>query len=144
MELNSLSAGLYEFRNAYLHLIVDESIKLLYSEWLRPPSSQEYRDAATIYACCLREKGIAYWLQDTNHLGKVPVEDLQWVLQELVPVAAASGLKKLARITADDSNLALFMESASQKQAKLNAAIEVQQFKTYREAAAWINEPMEF
>ena len=129
---------MYEFRNAYLHLVVDGANRLLYSEWLRQPTSQEYRAATTIFAICLREKGIAYWLQDTNNLGEVPVEDLNWVLQELVPVAASSGLQKLARITADDGNLALFMNMAHQMQVKLNAAIEVQQFKTYREAAAWL------
>ena len=129
---------MYEFRNDYLHLVVDGPNRLLYSEWLRPPTSQEYRAAATIFAKCLREKSIAYWLQDTNNLGEVPVEDLKWVLRELVPVAASSGLKKLARITADDSNLTIFMNTAHQMQVKLHAYIEVQQFKTYREAAAWL------
>ncbi|KAA5548364.1 hypothetical protein [Adhaeribacter rhizoryzae] len=142
MELHSLSAGIYEFRNSYLHLVVDDAIKLLYSEWLRPPSSQEYREAATIFAGCLQQKGIKYWIQDTNNLGEVPVEDLKWVLQELVPVGAASGLQKLARITSDDRNLGRFMETAAQTQAKLNAAIEVQQFETYREAASWIDDQL--
>jgi hypothetical protein len=115
MKLKAITTGVYEYRNAYLHLVVDESIKLLYSEWLRHPSSQEYRQAAIIFAGCLQEKGIAYWIQDTNNLGDVPVEDLQYVLQELVPVAAASGLQKLARITTDDKNLTFLLASSIQK-----------------------------
>ena len=129
---------MYEFRNAYLNLVVDDSTKLLYSEWLRQPTRQEYREAAPIFASCLLEKSITYWIQDTNHLGEVPVEDLQWVLQRLVPVAAVAGLKKLARITTDDSNLTVFMNTASQMQTTLQVAIAVQQFNTYREAASWI------
>jgi hypothetical protein len=34
---------MHEFRNAYLHLMVDEEARLLYSEWVRTPSSGEYR-----------------------------------------------------------------------------------------------------
>lgn len=129
---------MHEFRNAYLHLIIDEQARLLYSEWVRRPSSGEYREAASIFAECLRERDIEFWIQDTDRLGEVPVEDLMVVLQELVPVAAASPLRKLARITSDEKNMAAFLEVARQAKARLSAEIEVQHFRTYREAAEWV------
>jgi hypothetical protein len=86
----------------------------------------------------LRNSGIAFWIQDTNHLGEVPVEELKAVLQELVPVAISSPLRKVARITSDEKNMATFLELARQEKARLSADIEVQQFKTYREAAEWV------
>ncbi len=129
-----------EFQNDYLHLIIDEAMGLMYSEWLRKPSSKEYREAARIFAYYLREKTIRYWIQDTNHLAKVSEEDLLHLLQELVPIAAASPLKKLARITTDEENIATFMALADKSAVLLNTAIEVQQFKTYREAVEWIEE----
>lgn len=127
-----------EFRNDYLHLIIDEKARLMYSEWVRKPTSAEYRQAGSIYARFLQEKDIAYWIQDTNLLGEVPAEDLNTLLNQLVPIAAASNLKKLARITADDVYMNNFMEQARKHTAQLNLAIEVQNFKTYREAAEWI------
>lgn len=133
-----MPAGMHEFRNAYLHLIVDEQARLLYSEWVRRPSGGEYREAAGIFARCLREGGIAYWIQDTSRLGEVPEEELRAVLRELVPEAAASPLRKLARITSDERNMASFLELARRENARLSTDIEVQQFKTYREAAEWI------
>jgi hypothetical protein len=127
-----------EFRNDYLHLIIDEKARLMYSEWVRKPTSEEYRQAGSIYARFLQEKDIAYWIQDTNLLGEVPAEDLKTLFQLLVPIAAASNLKKLARITEDEKNMNTFMELASQSNVQLNAAIKVQNFKTYHEAAEWI------
>ncbi|GAA4431716.1 hypothetical protein GCM10023188_19530 [Pontibacter saemangeumensis] len=138
METNPLPQGMHELRNAYLHLIVDEGARLLYSEWVRRPSREEYREAATIFAGYLRDSGIAFWIQDTGRLGEVPVEDLKVVLNELVPVAASSCLRKVARITSDEKNMATFLELARQEKARLSADIEVQQFKTYREAAEWV------
>ena len=129
---------MHEFRNAYLHLIVDEEARLLYSEWVRRPTSSEYRQAASIFAAYLQGKGIAFWIQDTSRLGEVSAEELRAVLQELVPAAISSPLKKLARITSDEKNMAAFLELARKEKAGLSTDIEVQQFKTYREAAEWV------
>ncbi len=138
METNPLPDNLHEFHNPYLHLIVDDETKLLYSEWIRKPSREEYREAAGIFARCLQEKGIELWIQDTNLLGDVPEEDLKAVLHELVPIAATCSLKRLARITTNEKSMAKFLELAAQAKVGLNTAIEVRQFKTYREAAEWI------
>ncbi|MCC9169095.1 hypothetical protein [Pontibacter harenae] len=138
MDTSSLPEGMHEFQNAYLHLVVDEATRLLYSEWVQRPNSEEYREAASIFAAYLRERDIKFWIQDTNRLGEVPAQNLKEALQMLVPVAVASGLKKLARITTDDRSMAAFMALASESKAQLKAGIEVRQFRTYREAAEWI------
>lgn len=129
-----------EFRNKYLHLIIDEEAKLMYSEWVRKPTSEEYREAASILARHFREYTIEFWLQDTNCLGKVSPDDMKIVLQELVPVAAASTLKKLARITSDDDNMSAFLDLAKESNTELNTNVEVRQFRTFREAADWLQE----
>lgn len=137
-EDSPLPQGLHEFRNAYLHLIVDEQARLLYSEWVRPPSSEEYRQASAIFAGYLQRGAIACWIQDANCLGEVPEEDLRAVLRELVPAAMASPLRKLARVTSDEGNMATFLELARQEKARRGTAIEVRQFRTYREATEWV------
>lgn len=135
MGTSFLPEGMHEFQNSYLHLIVDEEAKLLYSEWTRNPSSREYHEAAVIFAGYLREKGIRFWIQDTNRLGEVPHEDLKAIMNKLVPIAVSSHLSKLARITSDERSMNRFEGLVGQAEANFNSGIEVQQFKTYREAA---------
>lgn len=129
---------MYEFRNSYLHVVVDEAVKLMYSEWVRKPTREEYREAAAIIAGCIRDNGIECWIQGTDNLGAVSSSDLKWVMKEILPAAASSALKKIARITSDDKSMTVFMGLASQAQTEHSTAIRVQQFKTYREAADWI------
>lgn len=128
-----------EFRNDYLHLIIDEGAKLMYSEWVQKPNSKQYQESAGIFAKFLQENDIHYWIQDTNLLGEVPLDDLKVVLEKLVPIAASSSLKKLARISSDEQNMMAFLKLASQSGAELNTDIEVQNFLTYREAVDWIS-----
>lgn len=138
MITSPLPVGMHEFQNTYLHLLVDEEARLLYSEWIRRPSSEEYREAAGIFARHLRGKSIAYWVQDTTRLGEVSVEDLKVMLQELVSLAISSSLRKLARINTDENQIATFLEMARQAKSGISTELEIQHFKTYREAADWM------
>jgi hypothetical protein len=141
MEANkSLPEDMPEFRNDYIHLIIDEENSLMYSEWLRKPTSEEYREAMRIVAGYMQDKNVEFWIQDTNRLGEVPSADLAMLLQALMPIFSSSSLKKLARITSDEKNLSSFLEMAARMKVKLNTSIEIQQFKTYREAADWLND----
>ena len=140
METASLPEGLHELRNPYLHLMVDEGARLLYSEWVRKPTDAEYREAACIFADLLQSKGIAYWIKDACRLKKVTDEELKWVLHRLLPIAASSPLKRLARISKDEADRARFMNFVGDAQLELSTSIEVRQFKTYREAAEWIEQ----
>ncbi|PRY16399.1 hypothetical protein CLV24_101244 [Pontibacter ummariensis] len=114
--------------------------QLLYSEWVRKPARAEYREAATIVAELLRGKDIAFWIQDTGKLGRVSEEELEFVIAELLPVAAASSLTRLARISTDETNMEKFRRLAGEAKAELNDSIQVRQFRTYREAVEWIEQ----
>lgn len=140
METDSLPEGLHELRNSYLHLMVDEQARLLYSEWVRKPTEQEYWEAVTILVDLFRSKDIMYWIKDTSKLGEVSDEELRWVLYQLFPLAASFSLKKLARISTDEKDRVRFMNFVGDAQQVLNTTIEVRQFKTYHEAVAWIEQ----
>ena len=133
------AAGIFEFENLHFQLLIDESARLLYSTWLRKPTSAEYRKASGLIIRSFREKDVAYWISDSTHLEDLPLEDLKWVLKELIPAANASALQKIARITPGDNNLKAYKELTNQSNATIFAnSIELEQFKTYREAVAWI------
>ncbi|MGV3586978.1 MAG: hypothetical protein ACO1OF_08265 [Adhaeribacter sp.] len=140
MEAEDLTVeGIYEFRNAFLHVLIDEPAKLMCSEWLRKPTSEEYRAATYIFIKYLRQNHLHFWIQDTTNLGDVAAEDLKWVAEVLVPVANTSGLQKIARITDVDKNMHSFKNLTNPDLFK-QTQVEVQQFSTYREAVTWIEE----
>ncbi|WP_187261609.1 hypothetical protein [Pontibacter beigongshangensis] len=136
--MDTLLEGVHEYRNPYLHVVVDKGTRLLYSEWTRQPTSEEYRAAAYIFADFLQKEAVLYWIQDTTNLQDVSVQDLNWVLGVLVPLASQSTLTKLARITCHNHNMEQFKRLAREVQTELSSEIEVRQFKSYREAAEWI------
>lgn len=129
-----------EFRNDYLHIIIDEAAQLLYSEWVRKPKKEEYKQAGDIFARILQDYDIAYWIQDTNRLGKVPGKAMKEVFLQLVAVAVNTPLRKLARVTTDDKNMESFNKKVQPLHEKLNYHIEVKQFRTYHEAVEWMSE----
>ncbi|MBD1396347.1 hypothetical protein H9Q13_04155 [Pontibacter sp. JH31] len=135
---NSHTEEMPEFCNDYLYLIVDERAHLMYSMWTRSPDRQEYREAAEIFIGFLRENHIRYWIQNTNHLGEVPLEEMKAAMQQFMPLAPTT-LRKLARICSDEQSVATFMKLASQTIEQLSPNIEIQSFMTYREAVDWIS-----
>lgn len=139
MEADLTVEGIFEFQNPFLHVLIDELAKLMCSEWLRKPTSEEYREATHIFIDYLRNNEINFWIQDTTNLGEIPAEDLKWLVEVLVPVANASGLQKIARITEVDKNMHSFKNLTNPDLFK-QTKVEVQQFSTYREAVAWIEE----
>ncbi|MGV3587493.1 MAG: hypothetical protein ACO1OF_10845 [Adhaeribacter sp.] len=138
MLLNLTATGIYEFENSYLHLLLDEPARLMYSTWLRNPSSAEYREATMRFIDYFQEKDIAYWISDTTNLTEITKEDLGWVVEVLIPAANASGLQKIARVSVVDTNIKALRELVNVNSTKLVTTIEVEQFSTYREAVSWI------
>ncbi|TXK22479.1 hypothetical protein FVR03_22945 [Pontibacter qinzhouensis] len=136
--MDTLVEGVHEYRNSFLHVVIDDGARLLYSEWTRQPTRAEYRQAAGIFAAFLNENGILYWIQDTSVLQEIAATDMRWVLEELIPLADKSCLKKIARITCNKANIELFKEMVRIAKAEYKLSIEVRQFKSYREAAEWV------
>ena len=132
---------MFEFENGYLLLWVDESIHLMYSDWLRPVSTEEYREGNELLLTQLRERIIHNWIADSSKLGDISQEDEKWTLQELVPALASSNLQKLARIGGEDTGShAKFEQFVKRAEPIYIGNIQVRQFVTYKEAADWVGE----
>jgi len=135
-----------ELTYPYLNISIEETTGLLYSEWLRQPYEDEYWEGMDLLAACLVRYAVNYWIQDSTHLAHVPLEDQREALRQMVPAVLSSQLKKIARVVALDYGYrAMFDQLVDEEQTKaaqrlLSAgrAIEVQQFRSYKEAADWI------
>ena len=123
----------------YLHVWVDEQLLLMYSEWLRPVTSQEYRTGCLLLAGLLQENGIINWITEASLVSSVIEQDLKWASKTLVPLFASSQVKKIARINA--STLASYVLEETQpyntSRPRPNS-FEFRQFWSYQEAADWI------
>ena len=132
---------MYEFENNYLMLWVDKTIRLMYSDWLRPVTSKEYREGNNLLIEQLREKNIQNWIADSSKLGDISPEDEKWTLQEFAPALASCNLLKLARISGEDTGShAKFEQFAKRAEPIYIGDIQVRQFVTYKEAADWVGE----
>jgi hypothetical protein len=130
----------------YLNISIEESTGLLYSEWLREPQHDEYLKGMNQLAECLKRYPIIYWIQDSTHLIHIPLETQRQALRQMVPAVTNSHIKKIARIVAlGFAYIAMFDQVVEEEQTKaekmqllVDRNIEVQQFRSYQEAADWI------
>lgn len=132
---------MFEFENNYLLLWVDTTIRLMYSDWLRPVTSEEYREGNELLISQLHERNIENWIADSSKLGDISQDDEQWTLQEFVPALARTKLLKLARVGGEDTGShAKFEQFAKRAEPIYIGNIQVRQFVTYKEAADWVGE----
>lgn len=125
--------------NDYLRVWIDESILLMYSEWLRPVSSQEYRDGNMLLLQKLQNHNVKSWIADSAKLGDISIEDEKWTLEALVPAFTQSSLHKVARLSgSNNSNHSKFENFAKRAEDFYIGSIQVRQFISYKEAADWI------
>lgn len=128
----------YVYRNKYLRAWVDENLLLLYSEWLRSVSSEEYRAGTLALAGIIQEKGIKYWISEASMLGDISHDDQLWVVNTLTPMLSVSAIRKIARI--NSSNIATFLgvETAAELLGSSMQLPEMQQFWSFKDAADWM------
>ena len=139
MEITSLPDHIKEFTTTCLHLWVDTKVKLMYTEWLALPSAAEYREAAELFVRTLQAYAVEYWVMESNQLAGFSLVEQRQVIGKIAPAIAASSLKKVARIIAqDEENRAMFEKQTTELKNKYRAVVEIQQFCTFHEVANWI------
>jgi len=129
----------YLHKSDYLHVWVDEQLLLMYSEWLRPVTSEEYRAGCLLLASLLQENGVIYWIAEASLVSNIVEQDQEWASKTLVPLFMSSQVKKIARINA--STLASYVQEETQAyndSSLRQNSFEFRQFWSYQEAADWI------
>ncbi|TXK52598.1 hypothetical protein FVR03_00645 [Pontibacter qinzhouensis] len=127
------------FENSYLSMWFDPEVKLLYSEWKRLPTQQEYQDGVKRSEKLLNSYQVLYWIMDSTRLAAMPIEQQSTTLHYMAQVIVTSSIKKLARIVPKDNSIISFFEDTLQlAQKAYNSKIEIDRFNTYKAAADWI------
>ncbi|GAB3203758.1 hypothetical protein ABID22_002031 [Pontibacter aydingkolensis] len=130
-----------EIEKDYLRGWVDRSIMLMYSEWLRPVNSIEYREGSQQLLYLLQQYEVLNWISDSEKLGDITVVDEQWTLMHIVPAMTQTTLLKVARVSGEDKSSYSKFENFVIRAEEIHIGnIMVRQFVTYKEAADWIGE----
>lgn len=130
-----------DFESSNVRIWIDRSISLMYAEWLRPASSDEYIEANGMLLDLLNEHSVKYCIVDSSKLGDINPDAEQWTLEHFIPAIIATKLQKMARVSGEDkASMAKFEQFATRAEPMYLGNIQVRQFITYKEALDWIGD----
>ena len=128
-----------ELNLPYLNIAVEETVGMMYSEWLRQPSEEEHLEGISELMQFLQRYPISCWIKDSTCLTWLPLENLKEELRLMLPTITTSSLKKIAcLVTRDFDYMGLFAHVLREEQVVVTAPIDARQFRSYKAAADWI------
>jgi hypothetical protein len=123
----------YPFLNLYLHEGASRAIE---AQWHGFISSALLRQATLDAVKLAREHRITGWVADDRLLGPVRPVDLEWIATEVLPILIDVGLRRFARIEAEDP-LNKMLIGQAQETAEQQLPFELQAFTDLTAARAW-------
>lgn len=123
----------FPFVSFYLHNINCRSLEAVWSDYA---DSAFFRETVQQAVAFVQQYQVTAWIADDRRLGPMAPEDLAWVATDILPVLAASGLRRLALIESDDwLNRTLINEAYAFPVAGL--PLELRYFADAASARAW-------
>ncbi|PIQ20275.1 MAG: hypothetical protein COW65_15950 [Cytophagales bacterium CG18_big_fil_WC_8_21_14_2_50_42_9] len=128
------------FLDEFLKISCDETIRLIYLEWLQHPVSEAFRPRFQKATELAKEKNIQYWLSDSQAIHYLELADQNWLVQEFKLILSHSNMKKFARVTTIES---FSLVDMSQTFNRFNNGldklkVEFEEFLDNQEAMNWI------
>ncbi|UOQ74124.1 hypothetical protein [Hymenobacter cellulosilyticus] len=123
----------YPFLNLYLH---EGPSKALEAQWQGFVTSSVFRQAVAEALDWAREHRITGWVADDRLLGPVRPADMEWIASEIMPELVRVGLRRLARIEAEDPLNQLLIKQMHSAAYEL-APFEQRLFTDVAQARAW-------
>jgi hypothetical protein len=90
------------FKNEVVHIQLYAQASLLFAQWLRHPSSPEFRQHFRKIADLILEHNCRYWLSDSRAIHFLDYGDQNWFLREMQRLSSSS-LLKIARLMTYES-----------------------------------------
>lgn len=134
--VSKLRSGDVYFAEPWLTIRWDGEHNCVHSEWRGFANSVEFREGTMRTLEAIQDRHAALLLSDTRRLEVVANEDQLWMRDTWVPLAVASGLKRIALVIAQHGlgNFAV-QEIVSQVG---HAAFVMRTFDSVTEALKWI------
>jgi hypothetical protein len=123
----------YPYLNLYLHEGAGRAIE---AQWKGFIGSTVLRQATQEAVQLAQEHRISGWIADDRLLGPVRPTDLEWITREMLPLLLAAGLRRFARIEAEDP-LNKMLIGQAQEAASQQLPFELRSFTDVEAARAW-------
>lgn len=123
-----------------LSIAVDRKKNLLFTRWLRHPSSEEFRHSLSLageYVCDLECR---YWLSDARKLYYMELADQNWLVNTLIPKINPF-LSRFARVMTEEGLSMLDMQRIKQKMEEeqiIEANTRIEMFLDAESAIEWL------
>jgi hypothetical protein len=123
----------YPFLHLYLH---EGPSPALEAQWRGFVSSPFLRQALTDALALARQHRIRGWIADDRLLGPVRPADLGWIANEALPTLINLGVKRFARIEAEDPMNQLLI-NRTQEMVLPTLPLEIRVFTDVQAARTW-------
>jgi hypothetical protein len=84
----------------WLSIRWDDQHKCIYAEWVGAPDNIEFRSGTVKILDAIRDRRTASLVSDNRRLEVIANQDQVWINERWAPMAAASGLKRIAVVLA--------------------------------------------
>ncbi|QNH60923.1 hypothetical protein [Hymenobacter sediminicola] len=112
------------------------SAAALETEWLAFTNSRDFRRYLTEALVLARQHGVTGWIANDQLLGAVRPIDLEWVSRHVLPTLLALGVRRFARLEAQDTMNRLLIGNMYQ-QAAPGPQLEIRSFSDLQQAREW-------
>lgn len=121
-------------------IFYDATINTMGVIWRGPVSSLQYRQAFMKCLEFLNVYNTPNWVSDLSSQGAIQKEDQEWMFREIIPAAAANGLRRVIAIApeAHKTNANGYLDGIARSADR--AGLERRFFDNFQDAASWIQE----
>ncbi|MBD2715118.1 hypothetical protein KBK19_08730 [Microvirga sp. STR05] len=112
------------------------SAAALETEWLGFTGSRDFRRYITEALALARQHGVTGWIANDQLLGAVRPVDLDWVAKHVLPALMKLGIRRFARLDAQDTMNRLLIGRMYQ-QAATSPQFELRSFSDPKQAREW-------
>jgi hypothetical protein len=127
------------FRNNYLTLYYHAAESLGHPVWTGFASGEEHRNSVLECVKLIQEKKPQRWLTDNRKMKAVRKADQDWFTTEIIPIMAASSLRKFAVIISEDIFNQMAVNNIYQQTTRINN-FEMKFFDNEVTALTWLKQ----
>lgn len=116
----------------------DRAYQCVFAEWKEFSTSREFQGALTRVLEVVRERQAVNFVNDTRKLDLISDEDQRWIRSTWAPLAAASGLRRLAVVIAPHGLSRMAIETMFK--GRLQTRLQSRIFESLDDAMKWVGE----
>ncbi len=116
----------------------DNDHQCVFAEWKAFATSEEFQGALTVALKAVRERQAVNFVNDTRKLELISDEDQHWIRYSWAPLAAVSGLRRIAVVIAPHGLSKMAIEEMFK--GRRRTTLQSRTFNSVEDAMKWVGE----